>query len=316
MHEGYHADDIFMMVEDEFQAVAQTFTRHLHHAEYVRMKKKAGTAPAKARSQPPNGMRAEAKKNLEAKNLHERQNSAVQSMIPKTRWSSPDDGEEARGNDPWQGTSLAGLMAKNSSTKRTALVGLQQIPSATRAAKGFGPGKGDGRTTRDENRSVLEIYGGKSRSGRTISAAVGWPIEDSEEHKYDDADEPLRTKAATRGKAPGLDIREPLKKVLHDPVNPSRTLNAPPLRSDPRPEDVTKTKLGSTNTSRESSRPSPSSLRRTIASLDDFHAEDSDELTTRSNGVFSNTSRPRAKEKGMKEKDKRSRLNEIPTFLV
>lgn len=315
MHEGYHADDMFMMVEDEFQAVAQTFTHHLHHAEYVRMKKKARTAPAKAVSQPPNGMRAEAKKNLEAKNLHERQNSAVKSMIPKTRCSSPDDGEEARGNDPWQGTSLAGLMAKDSSKKRTALVGLQQIPSATRAAKGFGRGIGDSLTKRDENRSVLEIYGGKSRSGRTISAAVGLPIEDSEEHKYDDADEPLRTKAATRGKPPGLDIRERLKKVLHDPVNPSSTLNAPPLRSDPRPEDVTKTKLGSNN-SGESFRPSLSSLRRTIASLDDFHGEDSDELTTRSNGVFSNTSRPRSKEKRMKEKDKRSRLNEIPTFLV
>jgi hypothetical protein len=236
-------------------------------------------------------------------------------MIPKTRCSSPDDGEEARGNDPWQGTSLAGLMAKDSSKKRTALVGLQQIPSATRAAKGFGRGIGDSLTKRDENRSVLEIYGGKSRSGRTISAAVGLPIEDSEEHKYDDADEPLRTKAATRGKPPGLDIRERLKKVLHDPVNPSRTLNAPPLRSDPRPEDVTKTKLGSNN-SGESFRPSLSSLRRTIASLDDFHGEDSDELTTRSNGVFSNTSRPRSKEKRMKEKDKRSRLNEIPTFLV
>lgn len=317
MHEGYHADDIFMMVEDEFQAVAQTFTHHLHHAEYVRMKKKARMAPPKAIGQPLDGMRAEAKKNLEAKDLHERQNSAVKSMIGKTGRSSPEDEEEARENDPWQGTSLAGLMAKDSSKKRTALVGLEQIPSATRAAKGFGRGEGDSPTKRDKNRSILEIYGGKSRSGRTTSPVVGSSVDDSEEDKYYDPDARPRTKASTtQGKPLWLKLQEPLKKkALHDPVQPSRTLNAPSSRPDSRFEDMTKTKFGSNN-SHQSCKPSSSSLRRTIDSFGDLHGEDPDESTTRSNSVFSNKSIARSKETRLKEKDKRSRLNEIPTFLV
>jgi hypothetical protein len=290
MHEGYHADDIFMMVEDEFQAVAQTFTRHLHHAEYVRMKKKARTAPPKVISQPHHGMRAEAEKKLEAKHLHKRQTSAVKSMARKAEGSSTDDEEETRGNDPWQGTSLAGLMANDSPRKRTALVGLQQIPSTTRAAKGFGPGERDSRTTQ----------------------------EDSKGDTYVDLDEPLTRKAATttQGKLPGSGIQEPLNnRVLRQAVRPSGMLTAQPTRSNPRSEDVTKAKFASHDCD-ESSKPSSCSLRRTVASFDDFYSEDSHELTTRSNSAFNNTSTTRSKEKKAAEKDKRSRLNEIPTFLV
>jgi hypothetical protein len=263
-------------------------------------------------------MRAEAEKKLEAENLHKRQISAVKSMTRKTEGSSPDEEGETRGNDPWQGTSLAGLMASDSPKKRTALVGLQQIPSTTRAAKGFGPGEGDSRTTQDENRSIMEIYGRTSRSGRTASPMVGSPVEDSKGGKYDDLDEPLRRKAATitQRKPPGSGIQEPLdNRVLREPVRPSRTLTAQPTRSNPRSEDVTKAKFAS-HGCYESSKPSSSSLRRTVASFDDFYSEDSHELMTRSNSAFNNTSTTRSKEKRAAEKDKRLRLNEIPTFLL
>jgi hypothetical protein len=39
MKEGIGADDDWMMVEDEFLSTATLFTRHLHHAEYVRLRK-------------------------------------------------------------------------------------------------------------------------------------------------------------------------------------------------------------------------------------------------------------------------------------
>jgi hypothetical protein len=67
MQEGYDADDIFMIVEDEFQTVAQSFTHHLHHAEYVRMKKKARTVPPPTSAIPLDGMRAETRNKLKAK---------------------------------------------------------------------------------------------------------------------------------------------------------------------------------------------------------------------------------------------------------
>src|SRR4051812_120277 len=84
MHEGYDADDIFMIVEDEFQSVAQSFTHHLHHAEYVRMMKKARTASPPTPAIPLNGIRAETRNKLEAKNLSSRQNKAVKDMIGVT----------------------------------------------------------------------------------------------------------------------------------------------------------------------------------------------------------------------------------------
>lgn len=39
MTPGYQADDIFIMVEDELYSTAQIYTRHIHQAEYMRLKK-------------------------------------------------------------------------------------------------------------------------------------------------------------------------------------------------------------------------------------------------------------------------------------
>ncbi|KAK5008112.1 hypothetical protein LTR28_004423, partial [Elasticomyces elasticus] len=41
MRDGYAADDMWVMVEDEFLETAQLYTQHLHHAEYQRLKKLA-----------------------------------------------------------------------------------------------------------------------------------------------------------------------------------------------------------------------------------------------------------------------------------
>src|SRR4051812_44977648 len=98
MHEGYDADDIFMVVEDEFQTVAQSFTHHLHHAEYVRMKKKARTASSPTSAMPLNGMRTEMRNKLEAKNLSSRQNRAIKDMIGVTGLNSPVEEEEEKAN--------------------------------------------------------------------------------------------------------------------------------------------------------------------------------------------------------------------------
>src|SRR3954447_8787885 len=185
MHEGYDADDIFMIVEDEFQSVAQSFTHHLHHAEYVRMKKKARTASPPTPAIPLNGIRAETRNKLEAKNLSSRQNKAVKDMIGVTGVASPEEGEEEKANDPWQGTSLAGLMSKDGAHTRTALVGLEQIPSSTRAARGFGRGEADSPPKREVDRSILEIFGGKWSRSRATSPSPRPLIEASSEEEDD-----------------------------------------------------------------------------------------------------------------------------------
>jgi hypothetical protein len=43
MNDGFHADDIFRMVEDEFVATAKLYSQHIHYAEYVRLKKLAAS---------------------------------------------------------------------------------------------------------------------------------------------------------------------------------------------------------------------------------------------------------------------------------
>ncbi|KAF2219109.1 hypothetical protein BDZ85DRAFT_299069 [Elsinoe ampelina] len=53
MREGYAADDIYMMVEDEFQSTAKLYTQHLHHAEYKRLQRLAREREAAAPARPP-----------------------------------------------------------------------------------------------------------------------------------------------------------------------------------------------------------------------------------------------------------------------
>lgn len=317
MHEGYDADDIFMMVEDEFQAVAQTFTHHLHHAEYVRMKKKARAASPPIFSQPASCMSEETKRKLEAKDLRERQKISIKSVIDRAGSASPDDEQEEQGNDPWHNTSLAGLMAKNNVHKRRALVGLEQIPSTTRAARGFGRGEGDSQTNPTDQRRILEISVGEKGGSSSTPAVISSSIEKAEADQLDDLNAPPGTKAARKYGKPGWSDMEGglSQKAYAGLVQPPNALLAPSSPSDSQSENVLKVKVDSP-LYRSGSKLSPSSVRKTIDSFDDFRSEDSDERTNSSERIFSSTRKPSVRHEGAKGKDSRSRLNEIPTFLV
>jgi hypothetical protein len=306
MHEGYDADDIFMVVEDEFQTVAQSFTHHLHHAEYVRMKKKARTASLPTSTIPLNGMRAETRNKREAKNLSSRQNRAIKDMIGVTGLASPEDEEEEKANDPWQGTSLAGLMSQGGTQTRTALIGLEKIPSSTRAARGFGRGEANSPPKRKEDRSILEIFGGKGSRSRATSPSPRPLIEASSEEEDDDLDMRSRIKpVVTNGKPMSLETERDLnKKTRVRPKQPSNKLTNSTSPPDSRSRILTK------------SRYSTSSTRRTIDDFDDIRDDDLEDFSAGSRRTFSNTSKTRVKGNSTKEKDKKSRLNEIPTFLV
>lgn len=135
--EGYDEDDIWMMVEDEFQTLANSFTAHLHHAEYKRLMKKAREAPRKQLPEPTSPMSNETKRKLERVGLDMRQQDALNRITSGARVdTSADDAEEDKVEDPWRNTTLAGLMALGSQEKKS-LKGLEKLPSSTRAAKGF-----------------------------------------------------------------------------------------------------------------------------------------------------------------------------------
>lgn len=140
MREGFEEDDIWMIVEDEFEALAKTFTAHLHHAEYKKLVKKARNAPPKALPIAASPMSKETIRRMQRETLHHNQQAAVDEIGAGSRSGILDDNVD----DPWRGTSIAGLIASGSQEKRS-LKGIDRLPSSTRAAQGFArPGSRDG----------------------------------------------------------------------------------------------------------------------------------------------------------------------------
>lgn len=140
--EGLDHDDAWVMVEDEFYAIAQSFTQHLHYAEYIRRKKEAKAQSTEAinKIQRPTDGRTklpkEAERKREAEALAARQKAALAKLgVPeRDRDDSEDD------DDTWAGTHLHGLMT--SPRKSRTLVGTHSLKSSTRAAAGFGQAAG------------------------------------------------------------------------------------------------------------------------------------------------------------------------------
>lgn len=148
MYDGLDRDDIYIMVEDEFHAVARTFTQHLHHAEYVRLKNEARVRNASTLStisRPTDSitaLRAETKRKKEAE-ARDAKNKAILERLKGTRVPRPtsDDSDlsplEEKEGEHWQGTALQGLMTTSPKKGGNSLTGLQGVKSSTRAAAGY-----------------------------------------------------------------------------------------------------------------------------------------------------------------------------------
>ncbi|KAK4693183.1 hypothetical protein P7C71_g4161, partial [Lecanoromycetidae sp. Uapishka_2] len=120
MRPGLDADDIYIMVEDEFHSVAQQFTKHLHHAEYIRLRneaksRNAGTINSISRpTDSVTAMREELKKKKQAEAHAAKTKAGVERVIkPRTAKGIADESDsqsdfenEERADDPWQGTQL------------------------------------------------------------------------------------------------------------------------------------------------------------------------------------------------------------------
>ena len=154
MREGLEHDDIYIMVEDEFNAIAKTFTPHLHHAEYVRLKniaKNKNIEDILSVVRPVDSitlMRADTKRRRiqEAKASKQkaeldRVGARAASKRPNTTSSDESEDESQAIDEPWIGTTLQGLM-NSPSRKQTSLTGLQSVKSYTRAAAGYSKPRG------------------------------------------------------------------------------------------------------------------------------------------------------------------------------
>jgi hypothetical protein len=302
--EGIEHDDGWVMVEDEFYAVAQTFTQHLHHAEYLRRRKEvkaANAAGIKDIERPTDGrtpLPKETERKREAETLRELQKAGL------ARIGDPgaDQNDEDDDDERWAGTHLHGLMT--SPRKARALGGMPAPRSSTRAAAGFGQA-----STSSTGRPRVNSIG-------SITAETGAPvvqsIDISEETASSSDDD--------------LDL-ETLPVVLPPPKRTKVVPHKGPAddQTTPRADQKSKLPVQSTSTLKRAAapvrgRPGPvHGFKSRVQSLFD----DLDELpeSSRLNASTSIGNKDSEKQRSVKDggnnlDPKNSRHNEVPTFLV
>jgi len=205
MRPGLTADDIYIMVEDEFHACAQQFTKHLHHAEYQRLKNTSSQRNASAITdiaRPVDSitaMRAETKKKKYAE-AHERKIGkglkAMNAIAREKRVAAGGDQDSDSGfemdksDGPWQGTQLQRFMTTSPRKNLTSLTGLQGIVSNTKAAAGL-------------DRSKKEEDSGRADPSEQMSRKTpATEVLDEDTEDDDDLDAPNRTRVRITAPAP------------------------------------------------------------------------------------------------------------------
>ena len=213
------------MVEDEFHAVAQTFTKHLHHAEYIRLRKAAkdrSDATMSNISRPVDSittMREETRRKKEAEAKEAKMKAAIESIkVPKRATldeSDISDFEEDKQDDPWQGTQLQRFITKSPKKNLTGLTGLQGVISHTRAAAGYSkPEKRPPQPTK-----LFEPARPNAGASKTIPApAAADSISDADDDD-DDLDAPSRLPSRP---PPRIPSRPPTIAAQSTPVSTSR----------------------------------------------------------------------------------------------
>lgn len=362
---GFDYDDMYIMVEDEFYAIAQQFTRHLHHAEYIRRKKQAKKMNASVlrdMERPTDGhteMSKEMLKRKESERLRERQKKGLEPVVRRPDDTDDDveeeeveDEEEEREGDPWYGTSLHTLMT--SPRKNRSLVGLERIRSKTRAAAGFG-----------SEVAVAARPGSSSRpSSSSLRAGARLADEELVTSSGDDDDleivevrlsrpnplpqSEMRVRTSTvKRESPEVDVKPVIREntvkrrevVFDDRRATTSTIHRqqqqPAIKREhvhPRKPEPEPRKGASTST-----KPSTSSMprkRRFLDEMDDIfvtpnienddNSRKKDIIQDQPRKVLSTTSakesrptyRTTSEQKQQDKTAKRSRINDIPTFLV
>lgn len=171
MDEGIQYDDQYRMVEDEFLAVAQKFTMHLHAAEYKRQTKavRANRADAiTSISRPVTGrMPDQSKRKAQSIMQSKAQSSAIHGLLPKKAASADDTDESDESVElPYVGTTLHGLM-DSPRKKAVSLTHFGATRTSTRAAAGFRQPIGQSRN--------FESFGSESPKSKVQARVIKAP---------------------------------------------------------------------------------------------------------------------------------------------
>ena len=205
MLDGIENDDGYRMVEDEFLSVAGEFTRHLHAAEYQRLKQLAKAQNAETIrniSRPITGAMSDlVKRRQTALSTAASQRQGLRKVLASRGASAASlSGDE---ESPWVGTSLQGLMG--SPQKRPApLSAIASVHATTRARAGYragsrvseGTSDKPGMHARSSTSSSARLTGSHAATARSELAG------DSEEETEDeDLDAPAVSMASYRGRS-------------------------------------------------------------------------------------------------------------------
>ncbi|OJD13875.1 hypothetical protein AJ78_05722 [Emergomyces pasteurianus Ep9510] len=333
MKEGLENDDQYIMVEDEFLATAQTFTRHLHHAEYVRKKKEAKMKNANtiediARVGAKSTLSAEHRKKLESEENSTRQKAALDELKrvagrPPVDSEVEDQGiesDEDKDDDPWVGTSLQNLMTNQ--TKHQSLVGLHRIKSTTRAAFGFaktpvGLPRGSARSKQDEHPD--------EHPTSTRGADIDPHIVDDETTTEDDDDldaQPRHSKSV-KTSTPKTRSMASRSKTYTTVSRSTNTKGQTVAGSDPQEKAIVFRELGDSKSKRHPIFAPQERTSRIMGFFDDSDDEQTTKIKKREDNNNKHQIRKRlpsttASNKRLENdrKSKKSRLNEVPTFLL
>ncbi|KAJ5546077.1 hypothetical protein N7494_003662 [Penicillium frequentans] len=305
--EGLDKDDAWAMVEDEFYAIAQTFTRHLHYAEYVRRKKEAkarSAAAIKELERPTDGQTAmpkalQMRKNAEA--LDARQKDGLAQLEVPVDDNAEEHTDEEDG--AWAGTHLHGLMT--SPRKSRSLVGAHAVKSSTRAAAGFGQASRPGRKLRGSENAI------------PAPAVQSIDVIDLETASEEDSDNDGGNYPVVM---PSFPIRQEStpSRTAERPTPPAkRQISGTPMKSTPKTPTLHKER--STPTQR-SNKPGTGFKSRVQMLFDDFdelpessqpssYISDQKERSTPGNSTAKETS-------GTNSLVSESRYNDVPTFFM
>ncbi|KAF2842261.1 hypothetical protein M501DRAFT_402411 [Patellaria atrata CBS 101060] len=303
MRPGLAADDIYIMVEDEFLSTAHLFTAHLHRAEYKRLKARLAQQHPISIARPVLGGRlsAERQKAIEAS---EKEKSRRSVLVGETS----DDDEEGEGE-------LAGLMNRPKEPGLN-IAGLVERKAKTRAAAGFGvSSQGDGKgTTRAD---VLNKYAGGGRDRKTKE-------EEEQEEDYDlDASPKFRKPAPkvhsrTSSVTPSSFSSSFSHRVrdgeISVSVSRSRPLHAASIiESSFSFSSYSRSREPSISTSKNKSEPSQNEVHPSLSKWNEPSSR-----SARSSEYEARMARRKAAQakKEKDEKRKSVKLDEIPIFLV
>ncbi|KAK4973227.1 hypothetical protein LTR66_011238 [Elasticomyces elasticus] len=190
MRDGYAADDMWVMVEDEFLETAQLYTQHLHHAEYQRLKKLAKAQKAtdlQPISRPVDQrttMSAETERKIETESTARKIDEGMRNVF------GPVESEEDEDDDPWlRDPQLAGLMT---SPRKPAAVLSRAVGarSHTRAAAGFS------QNMQSPNNRIRSL--GTNKAPEDSIETVSAPLNSVTSDDDDDLDAPKRRKQVAK----------------------------------------------------------------------------------------------------------------------